>query len=104
MSEIPEARYAQQRAILALAVVPLAAVTIWAISHALAVATAFTGHGSPLALTWMGSILLLWWVIVAWIERPVTTTARQQRQLDDAIVTVAVPCYNEDPQALRLCL
>jgi hyaluronan synthase len=104
MSEIPEARYVQQGAIWALAVVPLAAVMIWAINHALAVATACTGHGNPLALTWMASILLLWWVVVAWIERPATTTARQQRQLDAAIVTVAVPCYNEDPQALRLCL
>jgi hyaluronan synthase len=84
--------------------VPVAAFTTWAIWHVITVAGAFAGHGNRLAFAWAFSFLLLWWVPVAWLEKPRKVTGRQQRQLDHLTVVVQVPIYNEDPAALRACL
>ena len=42
--------------------------------------------------------------LISWLDKPVSVTARQQAQLDRLHVTVAVPCFNEDPIILDRCL
>ncbi|MCW2904340.1 MAG: hypothetical protein JWO67_6605 [Streptosporangiaceae bacterium] len=101
---IPNASYAGRRRNLVLAALPITGCVVWAVEHALGVASAFAGHGNSLAFAWLVSFLLLWWIPLAWAEKPVTVTERQQRQLDGLIVTVQVPVYNEDEAALRDCL
>jgi hyaluronan synthase len=76
----------------------------WGIYHALAVTQAFEGHGNKLATAWAVSFLLLWWVPVAWREKPLTATPRQQKALDRLFVTVQIPAYNEEENALRQCI
>ncbi|RAG81549.1 glycosyltransferase family 2 protein [Streptacidiphilus pinicola] len=100
----PTARYGGTRRTILLAALPVAGFTAWAIWHLYTVARAFGGHGNSLAFAWAFSFLLLWWVPLSWMERPATTTDRQQRQLDDLVVIVQVPVYNEDEAALRACL
>ncbi|MEU8907018.1 glycosyltransferase family 2 protein [Streptomyces mirabilis] len=100
----PRAWWAGNRRNVALAAVPLTGAALWAIEHAIATAVAFTGHGNSMALAWLVSFLLLWWIPLSWMEKPVTTTVRQQRILDELVVTVQVPVYNEDEPALRDCL
>ncbi|MET7776275.1 glycosyltransferase family 2 protein [Streptomyces mirabilis] len=100
----PRAWWAGNRRNVVLAAVPVAGAAVWAIEHAIATAVAFTGHGNSMALAWLVSFLLLWWIPLSWMEKPVTTTARQQRILDELVVTVQVPVYNEDEPALRDCL
>lgn len=102
--DTPTARWVGHRRSLLLAMLPFTVAVVWGTWHAASVAAAFTGHGNPMALTWAGSFLLLWWVVVAWFESPATVTPRQQRQLDELTVTVQVPVYNEDPYALYRCL
>lgn len=101
----PVATYATRQRTLLLALVPVTGFTIWATWHAIAVASAFTGgHGSRLTLAFACSFFMLWWVPLAWFEKPYTATARQQRQLDRLTVVVQIPIYNEDEAALRACL
>lgn len=101
---IPSADFAPPRRLAAIVAIPLIAFTGWGVWHVLAVVQAVHGHGNRLAAAWALSFLLLWWVPLAWRERPATVTGRQQRQLDALTVTVQVPAYNEDEAALRLCL
>ncbi|MFC0844541.1 glycosyltransferase [Streptomyces noboritoensis] len=101
---IPTATYAPLPRLALLAVLPFTAFVGWGVWHALAVTQAFQGHGNRLALAWAASFLLLWWVPLAWREKPVSVTARQQRQLDTLFVTVQIPAYNEDEAALRQCI
>lgn len=100
----PRAWWAGRRRNLALAAVPLTGAAAWAIEHAIATAAAFTGHGNSMAFAWLVSFLLLWWIPLCWLEKPTTVNPRQQRHLDDLVVTVQIPAYNEDEQALRACL
>ena len=100
----PVATYASRGRTLALAAVPVAGFTVWAVWHAVDVVSAFGGHGNRLALAWALSFLLLWWVPISWLEKPRTVTARQQAQLDSRTVVIQIPIYNEDPLALRACL
>jgi hyaluronan synthase len=100
----PRAWWAGRRRNLALAAVPLMGAAAWAIEHAIATAAAFTGHGNSMAFAWLVSFLLLWWIPLCWLEKPTTANPRQQRHLDDLVVTVQVPAYNEDEPALRACL
>lgn len=88
----------------ALATLPVAAFAGWSAWHAAAVASAVMGHGNHLAFAWAFSFLLLWWVPVSWFEKPFRVTRRQARQLDDLVVVVQIPIYNEDPAALAACL
>lgn len=100
----PVATYASTRRTILLASVPVAGFTAWAAWHAFTVTRAFYGHGNSLALAWAFSFLLLWWVPLAWFEKPRRVTARQQRQLDQLVTVIQVPIYNEDEAALRACL
>jgi hyaluronan synthase len=100
----PHAWWAGNRRNLYLAAVPIFGAALWAIEHAIATATAFAGHGNSMAFAWLISFLLLWWIPLSWMEKPATITDRQQRQLNELVVTVQVPVYNEDEPALRACL
>ncbi|MEU4173272.1 glycosyltransferase family 2 protein [Streptomyces sp. NPDC026665] len=100
----PRAWWAGRRRNLLLAAVPLTGAAAWAIEHAIATAAAFAGHGNSMAFAWLVSFLLLWWIPLCWLEKPTTANPRQQRHLDALVVTVQVPAYNEDEQALRDCL
>lgn len=104
MRSAPSSTYAGAGKMLALATIPVLGFTTWAVWHAYATIKAFTGHGSALATAFAASFLLLWWVPLAWFERPFTATRRQQHQLDDLVVVVQIPIYNEDEAALRACL
>lgn len=101
---IPSAEYHGLSRNLLIGAVPLAGFVGWGVWHALAVTQAFEGHGNRLALAWAVSFLLLWWVPLAWAERPYRATPRQQAQLDKLFVAVQILAYNEDPTALRQCI
>lgn len=59
--------------------------------------------GDGLAGVWIGlSVLLAAIQALAWADRPKVAAARPVRGLDSLRVTVNVPVYNEDPEALRL--
>ena len=100
----PVATYASRRATLLLAAVPVAGFTVWAVWHAVGVVSAFGGHGNRLAFAWALSFLMLYWVVLSWLEKPRTVTARQQAQLDRLVTVVQIPIFNESPDALRACL
>jgi hyaluronan synthase len=101
---VPEATFASRGLVAILALVPLGAGVLWGVHHAASLMLAFTGRGNPLAFTWSVGFLLLWWIGLSWLERPATTTPRQQRRVDQLFVTVQVPVWNEDPRLLRACL
>lgn len=101
---IPTATFAPRRRIYALASVPLLLGVAWGVWHFVSVAATLTGTGNPMAVTFLVTFLLLWWVPVSWFERPFTVTDRQRRRLDALTVTVQVPVYNEDPSALKAAL
>jgi hyaluronan synthase len=103
-SDIPTADWAGRNRALLFSLVPFTVFAVWSLWHVMAVLSAMTGKGNPMAFTWAVSFLMLWWVIVAWFEKPYTVTPRQKAYLDDKIVTVQVPAYNEDPSALHMCL
>jgi hyaluronan synthase len=59
--------------------------------------------GDHLAAAWiLLSLLILVTQALSWADRPKTATPAQQVELDALRVTVNVPVYNEDPNALRL--
>lgn len=43
-------------------------------------------------------------VFLCWFDTPFVTTERQDRQLDELFVAVAIPVYNEDPELLDRCI
>ena len=98
---IPRARLSVKRQ---QALIPPVAVAIafWVSRHVAALSRA-TGHSYVLPVTWavMGALVIIN-LVLAWTERTATVTSRQQRQLDQLRVTVNVPVYNEDSDALRL--
>lgn len=102
--QLPTATFAPRRRVYVLASVPLMVGVVWGVWHFVSVATSLTGHGSPMAITFLVTFLLLWWVPVSWFERPFTATVAQVRQLDELEVVVQVPVYNEDRAALRAAL
>lgn len=101
---IPHAEWAGQRKNVLLAALPITGAFVWAVEHGISTVMAFTGRGSSLAFAWLVAFLLLWWVPLAWMERPISVTGRQQRRLDSLTVVVQIPVYNEDELALRNCL
>jgi hyaluronan synthase len=100
----PTAEWIGRHRALLLATIPLSVFFVWGCLHVWSIVAAVQGHGNPMAFTWAASFLLLWWVVLSWFEKPFTATRRQQRQLDELVVTVQIPVYNEDPVALRRCI
>lgn len=104
---LPRAWHGSSWRLVVLGVLPCAAFTAWGLAHAVAVLSGL-GHGEMsgvLAMPWLVSFFLLWWVPVSWLERPRRpASAAGQADVDALTVTVQVPVYNEDPGALRACL
>lgn len=102
MGVVPHARLSVKR-LQALAPPVAVATGFWISRHLQGLSR--TGHGNVLQITWsvMG-VLVIINLVIAWTERAAVVTARQQRQLDRLRVTVNVPVYNEDPDALRLMI
>ena len=100
LAVIPRARLSVKRL---QALAPPVAVTVgfWIWRHFAIFPNA--GYGNILPFTWavMGALVTIN-LVLAWTERTAVVTPRQQRQLDNLRVTVNVPVYNEDPDALRL--
>ncbi len=57
-----------------------------------------------MAVPWLASFLLLWWVPLSWFERPRAVARSAADEPAALTVTVQIPVYNEDPAALRACL
>lgn len=100
----PSARYSPN-AVLVGGAVLFAASSVWAVHHLLSLAQIIDGRGSQFAVVFLlAFVLLMWQLVLCFFERPHTTTPEQQAALDSAYVAINVPCYNEDPGALRACL
>jgi hyaluronan synthase len=102
--ETPVARYIGNDVRLALAVVPLVVGVAWGTHHVMEVVTAFAGKGDPMALTWLGCFLLLWWLPLCWLEKPHSTTDRILTSLKQLSLSVQIPVYNEEPARVEHCL
>ncbi|WP_345621271.1 glycosyltransferase family 2 protein [Streptomyces ziwulingensis] len=88
----------------ALTALPLVLLAGWAGWHLLRLTAWRDGSDPGLGFVWLVSFLLLWWLPLCWLERPVPATTAQRSMLDGLAVTVQIPVYNEDPEALRACL
>ncbi|PRX69638.1 hyaluronan synthase/N-acetylglucosaminyltransferase [Nonomuraea fuscirosea] len=98
------ARYAGSGKLLVLGALAVAALAGWGVTR-LAILTGTVGDRPyELPLVWLTASLLLWWLPLAWLERPVTVPPGARKRIDALRVTVQVPVYNEDPEALRACL
>lgn len=100
----PVATYRGRAGWIILATLPILGFTAWSVVHVINVVHAFGGKGNALALAWAVSFLLLWWVPLSWFERPAKATIRQMKTLNELIVAVQIPVYNEDRNALVACL
>ncbi len=95
----------QPDAVLLGGAVVFAASAVWAVQHALSVMDVLQGRGSQFAIVFMLAFaLLMWQTVLCFFERPFTTTSEQQAESDASYVALNVPCFNEDPGALRACL
>lgn len=104
MQEFPTARLVRGRAYLVTALV-LLAVVVWGVWHVFSVQAFFAGHGSRFTFLFVLTYFLLAGQITfAYLDRPTKVTPQQHAALDELNVVVAVPVYNEDPEALRLGL
>jgi hyaluronan synthase len=66
---------------------------------------AIHGHGTRLAFVFtFAFVALVWQMLLCNLERPYKVTPIQRRRLDELVVLVHVPAYNEDPTYLRRCL
>src|SRR5699024_11608471 len=52
---------------------------------------------ASLSLVWFICFALLWWIPLAWMERPFRANKEKTKELDRLFVTVQIPIYNEDP-------
>ncbi|GAA1664314.1 hyaluronan synthase HasA [Nonomuraea maheshkhaliensis] len=94
------ARYAGSGGLLVLGAFAVAACSAWAVTQ-LATLTGAAGH---LPIVWLVSLALLWWLPLSWMERPIKVPPDARERIDALRVTVQIPVYNEDPEALRACL
>lgn len=100
---LPYAQLVRRRVILA-AVPLLALIAAWAIKHSVSLMgwAHRPGDTNGLAVAYTATFALFTWQAVLFFsDKPATTTARQQRQLDELRVLVPVPSYGEDPAALQ---
>jgi hyaluronan synthase len=66
-------------------------------------ATELTGRDDQYASIWAGlSVVMIAILLLAWLDRPKKAASARARELGMLRVTVNVPVYNEDPEALRL--
>ncbi|MFD6098319.1 glycosyltransferase [Nocardiopsis flavescens] len=102
--ELPRARCVRPGVVAALAAVCLSGFFAWGAVHLVVLVRHGFGADTGLGLVWIVCFALLWWVPLAWLERPLRATPEQAADLDRLVVTVQVPVYNEDPRVLEMCL
>ena len=101
---MPRARFARPGVIILCGLLAFTGFALWGLFHIFG-AVAHSGAGQAnLGMVWLVCFLLLWWVPLAWFDRPVRATAEQHAALDELTVTVQIPVYNEDPEILWACL
>lgn len=82
-----------------------AALTWWSFSHIRAMWSIAHGTSTLYAGIFLAAYLLLvFQMILCYLERPYRTTPAQEDELDAAKLVVNVPVYNEDADALKQCL
>ncbi|MET9777901.1 glycosyltransferase family 2 protein [Streptomyces sp. NPDC006367] len=101
---LPGARFVRPGGKGVLGGLPFALVVGWGVWHLLELTVWRDGTDPGMSIVWLASFLLLWWLPVCWMERPATVTEDQRPGVDGLRVTVQIPVYNEDPEALRACL
>ncbi|GAA1468002.1 glycosyltransferase family 2 protein [Nocardiopsis exhalans] len=104
LNELPRARCARPGAVAALGALALCGFLSWGTLHLVVMIRHGMGAEANLGMVWLACFALLWWVPLAWFERPVRATTAQQEELDQLVVTVQIPVYNEDPRVLEMCL
>ena len=78
---------------------------VWASQSVIALVYASQGNARKFAIVYVsGFLLLAWQTILAYLERPVRLTGRQEARVDRLRVTVNVPVHNEAPSLLAACL
>lgn len=83
----------------------LAVCLAWAGRHVLTIRTILGGSGATLGELYVLTFAVLAWQVVLYtIDRPYRASTPERAVLDSLNVTVAVPCYNEDPGILRQSL
>lgn len=81
------------------------ALALWGAHHVIGIIDTADGHGTQFGVVFaVAYALLAVQTVLAYLERPVTVSRREQAHLDTLDVVVAVPAYNEDPGLLRRCL
>ncbi|SDH08371.1 glycosyltransferase [Nonomuraea jiangxiensis] len=100
----PAARYAGHGRLLLLGALPIVGCAVWGAADFVSLTRSVDGLPHDLSVAWLASLLLLWWVPLAWFERRIRAPRGRRAGLDALTVTVQIPVYNEDPAALRACL
>jgi hyaluronan synthase len=97
--DIPEVRL-RSSGYLPILAATLLVIVAWTSYRVISVSDALHGHDSS-AFLWTALFLAAGHqIVLAWFDRPFTTTSRQQLFLDQLRVTVNVPLYNEDPEVI----
>ncbi|MFJ8859041.1 glycosyltransferase [Streptomyces sp. NPDC102451] len=104
VASLPRAWHVSSAGVMVLGAIPLAAFLAWGVAHIYSTVVALVGGSEGIVMPWLVSFLLLWWVPLSWLERPRTAPPESRARLDALKVTVQIPVYNEDPDALRACL
>jgi len=98
--DIPEITFRPRRWLAVLPVLAVAGGSVY-----LHEAGLLAGRGAAtdpaLLATWVVTLMfVVIQLVLAWSQKPVTVSQREQEELDQLYVTVVIPCYNEDPQIL----
>lgn len=90
-------RRARRRSVVIASIVFLG-LGLWGLHHVVSAVQVFQGKGSQFgAVFTVAFFMLVLQTVLYHSERPYTTTAKQQAELDKLHITVPVPVYNEDP-------
>jgi hyaluronan synthase len=99
--DVPEVRFVRSRWLLGFWVsISLLGVSVLLARRALPGASS----GIVMSIWIVGLVTRVIPLVISWLDKPFTTTARQDRFLKQLRVVVAVPVYNEDPALLDRCL
>lgn len=104
----PPQAWLAPRTHLALVLLLLLGGTAWTFRHVLNLVRYTNGDTTPNSFTLLWALVfgsLVWHLGLAWSEKPYTVrSVRKQAQLDNLFVTVNIPVYKEDEEALRRVL
>jgi hyaluronan synthase len=91
-----------RKRVIAGAALALTGLAFWGYRHALSSIRLAEGHGTQFGIIYTAAFLILCWQMFAcYIEPTWKATPRRQKYLNDLVVAMLVPAYNEDPHALK---